>query len=218
MMQKLLIPHGFVLSQVTIHKYMKELGLRSIVRRKKPDYRKGSAHKVFPDLLNQNFYAEKPNRIWCVDFTYLYLKDGKVRYNCTIIDLYDRSVIATVNGAHITTELALRALLIAVKRHKPAEGLILHSDQGSQFTSKEFVRSCEALFIQQSMSRTGCPYDNAPIERYFNTLKHEQIYLFEYRTERELDAAVAEFAYAWYNRVRPHTFNGGLTPAAARVA
>ena len=60
----------------------------------------------------------------------------------------------------------------------------------------------------------GCPYDNAPIERYFNTLKHEQIYLFEYRTERELDAAVAEFAYAWYNRVRPHTFNGGLTPAA----
>src|SRR5690606_12752091 len=131
--------------------------------------------KVFPDLLNQNFYAEKPNRIWCVDFTYLYLKDGKVRYNCTIIDLYDRSVIATVNGAHITTELALRALLIAVKRHKPAKGLILHSDQGSQFTSKEFVRSCEALFIQQSMSRTGCPYDNAPIERYFNTLKHEQI-------------------------------------------
>jgi hypothetical protein len=126
-----------------------------------------------------------------------------VRYNCTIIDLYDRSVIATVNGAHITTELALRALLIAVKRHKPAKGLILHSDQGSQFTSKEFVRSCEALFIQQSMSRTGCPYDNAPIERYFNTLKHEQIYLFEYRTEREWDAAVAEFAYAWYNQVRP---------------
>ena len=139
-------------------------------------------------------------------------------YNCTIIDLYDRSVVATVNGAHITTELALCALLIAVKRHKPAKGLILHSDQGSQFTSKEFVRSCEALFIQQSMSRAGCPYDNAPIERYFNTLKHKLIHLFEYRTEGELDAAVAEFAYAWYNRARPHTFNGGLTPAAARVA
>jgi transposase InsO family protein len=218
MMQKLLVPHGFVLSKVTIHKYMKELGLKSIVRRKKPGYRKGLVHKVFPDLLNQKFHAERPNRIWCVDFTYLYLKGGRVRYNCTIIDLYDRSVVATVNGAHITTELALCALLIAVKRHKPAKGLILHSDQGSQFTSKEFVRSCEALFIQQSMSRTGCPYDNAPIERYFNTLKHELIHLFEYRTERELDVAVAEFAYAWYNRVRPHTFNGGLTPAAARVA
>ena len=128
MMQKLLVPHGFVLSKVTIHKYMKELGLKSIVRRKKPGYRKGLVHKVFPDLLNQKFHAERPNRIWCVDFTYLYLKGGRVRYNCTIIDLYDRSVVATVNGAHITTELALCALLIAVKRHKPAKGLILHSD------------------------------------------------------------------------------------------
>ena len=79
MMQKLLIPYGFVLSQVTIHKYMKELGLKSIVRRKKSGYRKGSAHKVFPDLLNQKFSAEGPNRIWCVDFTYLYLIGGRVR-------------------------------------------------------------------------------------------------------------------------------------------
>lgn len=218
MMQKLLIPHGFVLSQVTIHKYMKELGLKSIVRRKKPGYRKGPVHKVFPNLLNQDFRAEGLNQIWCVDFTYLYLKGRKVRYNCSIIDLYDRSIVATVNGDHITTELALRALLIAIKRYKPARGLIFHSDQGSQFTSKEFVRFCEAHYIQQSMSRAGCPYDNAPIERYFNTLKCELIYLFEYETERELDTAVAEFAYGWYNRIRPHTYNQGLTPAAARVA
>ena len=111
MMQKLLIPHGFTLSKVTTYKYMEELGLKSIVRRKKPGYRKGPAHKVFPDLLNQNFRAERPNQVWCVDFTYLYLKGGKVRYNCTIIDLYDRSVIVSVNGDHITTELAIRALL-----------------------------------------------------------------------------------------------------------
>lgn len=111
-----------------------------------------------------------------MDFTYLHLKGGKVRYNCTIIDLYDRSVVASVNGENITTELAMRALFIAIKRHKPAKVLILHSDQGSQFTSKEF--------------------DNI----------------------RELDTAVEEFAYVWYNRVRPHTFNGTLTPAAARVA
>ena len=146
-MQELLVPYGIVLSQVTIHKYMKELGLKSIVRRKKPGYRKGFAHKVFPDLLNQKFFAERPDRIWCIDFTYLYLKGGKVRYNCTVIDLYDRSVVATVNGAHITTELALSALLVAFKRHKPAKGLILHSDQGSQFTSKEFVRFCETHLL-----------------------------------------------------------------------
>lgn len=212
------MPHGFILSQTTVHKYMKELGLKSIVRRKKPGYRKGPAHKVFPDLLNQNFCAGGPNRVWCVDFTYLYLKGGDVRYNCTIIDLYDRSVIVTVNGDHITTELAVRALSIAIKRYKPARGLIFHSDQGSQFTSKEFVGFCETHFIQQSMSRAGCPYDNAPMERYFNTLKCELIYLFEYETKQKLDTAVAEFAYGWYNRIRPHTYNGGLTPAAARVA
>jgi transposase InsO family protein len=218
MMQKLLIPHGFTLSKVTTYKYMEELGLKSIVRRKKPGYRKGPAHKVFPDLLNQNFRAERPNQVWCVDFTYLYLKGGKIRYNCTIIDLYDRSVIVSVNGDHITTELAIRALFIAIKRHKPARGLIFHSDQGSQFTSKEFVSFCEAHFIQQSMSRAGCPYDNAPMERYFNTLKCELIYLFQFEKANELDTAVAEFAYGWYNRIRPHTYNGGLTPAAARVA
>jgi len=218
MMQKLLIPYGFTLSKVTTYKYMDELGLKSIVRRKKPSYRKGPAHKVFPDLINQNFSADGPNQIWCVDFTYLYLKDGKVRYNCTIIDLYDRSVIVTVNGNNITTELVMRALLIAMKRHKPARGLIFHSDQGSQFTSKEFVRFCETYYIQQSMCRAGCPYDNAPMERYFNTLKCELIYLFEFETVSELDTAVTDFAYGWYNRIRPHTYNEGLTPAAARVA
>ena len=218
MMKKLLEPYGFILSKVTIYKYMKELGLKSIVRRKKPDYRKGPVHKVFPDLLNQKFNAKRPNEIWCIDFTYLYLKGGNVRYNCTIIDLYDRSIISTVNGDHITTELALQALFIAIKRHKPAKGIILHSDQGSQFTSKEFVRFCQLHFIQQSMSRAGCPYDNAPIERYFNTLKHELIYLFDFKTKFELDTAVTDFAYGWYNRIRPHTYNEGLTPAAARVA
>lgn len=217
MMQRLLMAHGFKLSPGTVHKYMKELGLKSVVRRKKPDYRKGTVHKVFPDLINQNFYAERPNQIWCIDFTYLYLKGGKVRYNCTIIDLYDRSVVVTVNGEHITAELAMRALLIAIKRHRPAKGLILHSDQGSQFTSKEFVRFCTAALIQQSMSRVGCPYDNAPIERYFNTLKHELMYIFEFTDALEMDRAVVEFAYGWYNRIRPHSFNGGLTPAAARA-
>lgn len=126
MMQKLLIPHGFVLSKVTVHKYMKELGLKSIVRRKKPGYRKGPVHKVFPDLFNQDFRGQRPNQIWCADFTYLYLKGGKVRYNCTIIDLYDRSVVVTVNGAHITAELTMQALFIAIKRHKRSRGLIFH--------------------------------------------------------------------------------------------
>ena len=218
MMQKLLIPYGHVYCNATIHKYMKELGIRSIVRRKKPGFRKGTLHTVFPNLLNQNFNVDEPNRIWCTDFTYLYLKGGKVRYNCTIIDLYDRSVVATLNSDQITSELAKKTMKLAIERHKPGKGLLIHSDQGSQFTSKDFNQFCETHFIQQSMSRTGCPFDNAPMERYFNTLKNECTNLFVFKTESEIDTAIADFAYGWYNRVRPHTYNRGLPPIVARVA
>lgn len=217
-MRDLLEQRKYKYSAPTVYKYMKELGLRSITRRRKPDYKKGKANKVFPNLLNQNFKADGKNKVWCTDFTYLYLDNGTVRYNCTIIDLFDRSVIASLNGDHITTELAIETVKIAINRHKPKKGLILHSDQGSQFTSKEFNEFCEQSKIQQSMSRAGCPYDNAPMERYYNTLKSERIYHFSYKTKKELDVAVEDFAYIWYNHVRPHSFNNGKTPAQARAA
>jgi len=218
MMRDLLVPYGFVYCNATIYKYMMELGLRSIVRRKKPKYQKGKANNIFPNLLNQVFNVEKPNLVWCTDFTYLFLSDGSTRYNCTIIDLSDRSVVASLNGKHITTQLAIETLKIAIDRHKPGKGIILHSDQGSQFTSKEFNDFCEKSFVQQSMSRAGCPYDNAPMERYYNTLKNEFTNLFSFKTAEEMDSAISDFAYGWYNHVRPHTYNGGLTPYAARTA
>lgn len=80
---------------------------------------------------------------------------------------------------------------------------ILHSDQGSQYTSKEFTEFCQEVGITQSMSKAGCPYDNAPMERYYNTLKNEFINLHYYHNDDELNQAVSEFAYIWYNHVRP---------------
>jgi len=97
------------------------------------------------------------------------------------------------------------------------QNLILHSDQGSQFTSAEFVQHCRKLGISQSMSRAGCPNDNAPMERYYNTLKTELIYQYRFETAAELDYAVSEFAYDWYNQVRPHMYNGYLTPFEKRA-
>ena len=98
---------GIKLSKTTIHKYMnKELHLHCIRRRKRPGYKKGHAHKIFPNLLRQNFEIDKPNKVWCTDFTYLYLTNGNVRYNCTIIDLYDRSVVLSANDRFITSDLA----------------------------------------------------------------------------------------------------------------
>lgn len=141
-----------------------------------------------------------------------------MRYNCTIIDLYDRSAVATLNGNHITAELAIKTLTIALKRYKPSKGIILHSDQGSQFTPKEFNDFCKKNYVQQSMSGAGCPYDNAPVERFYNTLKNEFFNLYSFRSSDELDQGIYEFIYVKYNHIRPHSYNGGRTPYATRCA
>ena len=173
-----------------------------------------SIDKIFSNIVNQNFTVNTPNKIWCIDFTYLPQKNGTMRYNCTIIDLFDRYAVATCDGNHLTTELAVETLASAIKRHKPPKNLVLHSDQGSQFTSKKFNDFCIINRIQQGMSRVGCPYDNAPMERFYNTLKNEYINLFSFPSAHEQDQGIYDFVYAKYNHVRPHSYIGGLTPFA----
>lgn len=206
------------LSALTVHKYMnKELKLYSIIRRKKPNYEKGNSHKVFENLINQDFSTDKINQKWCTDFTYLFLTDGSKRYNCSILDLYDRSIIASITDKNITSDLAVRTVKKALaSQSKINNKLILHSDQGSQYTSKEFIEFCKSTDITQSMSKAGYPYDNAVMERYYNTLKNECINLHYYHTDEELNASIEEFAYVWYNHVRPHTYNDYKTPFEAR--
>ena len=133
-MQVYLRRKGTYISCATVHKYMKKMQLFSVSRRKKPGYVHGAAHKVYDNRLKQNFHAKKRNRKWCTDFTYLTLADGRKRYNCTIIDLYDRSVIASITDRKIT------------------------SDLGSQYTSREFTEFCIEKGITQSMSKAG--YEN----------------------------------------------------------
>lgn len=217
-MRIFLLRKGISLSKATVHRYMnKDLRLLSICRRKRPGYKKGQSHKVFPNLLNQKFEVAAKNKVWCTDFTYLFISNGTMRFNCTIIDLYDRSVVASETGKWITSELAIKTLqkALAAQRTPPRE-LILHSDQGSQFTSLNFVLYCQEHGIQQSMSRAGCPYDNAPMERYYNSLKAELIDRFTFNTDEELNYAVSEYAYLWYNQIRPHSYNNYMTPLEAR--
>ena len=184
------------LSPLTVHKYMNtELQLRSVVRRKKPGCRHYPANKIFPDLLRRNFTAERKNTKWATDFTYLYLSDGSLHYNCSIIDLYDRSVVFSLTDSKMTASLAIRTLKDALRRQpKKISGLILHSDQGAQFTSREFTSFCNSVGVIQSMSRAACPYDNSPMERFFNTLKTELIYLYDFHSKEQLYKAIYEFA------------------------
>lgn len=204
--------HGYSYFLSTIRKYMKELNISLIIRRKKQPFKTGKQHKVFPNLIQQNFHVTKPNRLWCVDFTYLYLRNGTPRYNCTIIDVYDRRVVASQNSTSINSRLAINTLHKALLRYYPDKGLILHSDQGSQFTSKLFSDFCKQRFIQESMSCAGCPYDNAVMERYFNTLKHECTNHNSFTTKERMDSIMNDFEQKWYNSKRTHTYNNGLSP------
>ena len=202
-----------VYSITTIRNYMRELGLKSIVRRPKYHYLQGKKHRVFSDLIQRNFIVDGSNKIWVVDFTYLYLKDGTKRYNCTIMDLHRRRVVATLNSHKINAKLAINCLKIALKRFNPPKGVILHSDQGVQFTSRAFVNFCSQNHVQQSMSRAGCPGDNAIMERFFNTFKVEFLNLYEFSTIEQLDKMTYHFILIKYNNQRPHSYNDGIPTA-----
>lgn len=213
----LLRRYGIYLSKTTVHKYMnKVLNLTAIIMRKKTKctnlYKK---HKIFDNLINQNFNVNKKNKIWCTDFTYLRRPNGKFIYNCSIIDLFDRPVVASVNSKYLNTDLAINTLSKGLEQEKYPKDLILHSDQGVQFTSMEFVRYCKENGIRQSMSKGGCPYDNAPMERFYNTFKNCFYNRFIFDSTEVLDEMMKKYIN-WYNYVRPHSYNNYLTPMEVR--
>lgn len=130
-----------------------------------------------------------------------------MRCNCSILDLHDRSIVASITDKQITSDLAVSTLKKAIKLQQTIkENLILHSDQESQYTSKEFTEFCKEAGIIQSMSRAGCSCDNVPMERYYNTLKNELTNLHHYHNDDELNEAVSEFASIWYNYVRQYFY------------
>ncbi len=209
--------YGYIVSNTTMHKYMnKELHLYAVIMHSKPGYKTGKKHKIFDNLLNQNFTVDGKNKVWCTDFTYMRQPNGKFRYNCSIIDLYDRSAVASVNSNYINTELAIDTLKKALEQeHYPQ--VILHSDQGVQFTSWEFVNFCKDNNVTQSMSKAGCPYDNAPMERFYNTFKSNFYNVTSFSSIEMMDELTIKYIN-WYNYVRPHSYNNYLTPMEARYS
>ena len=119
--------------------------------KRKPEFEHNVAHKAYKNKLNHNFYADEINQKWCTDFTSLFLTDGNKHYNCTIIYLYDQSVIANITDKNITSDLAKRTLKESIHSQPRIDlsELLMHSEQRSQYTSKEFTEFCEKLNINQ---------------------------------------------------------------------
>ncbi len=198
MIKLLLEKEKINLSLLTVHKYMKELNLKSVAFRKKPSYVNGKPHKVFENLINRDFTAIKKNQKWCTDFTYIRSSSGKILYNCCILDLHDRSIMASKISTNITADLAIETLLEAITTQKPSAGLILHSDQGSQYTSKAFTDFCCSNKIKQSMSKAGCPYDNDPMELFYGKLKIEHLNHYNVKSISHITEFINDYVFRYY--------------------
>lgn len=164
-----------------------------------------------PNLLQQQFSSVAPDRKWVSDITCIDTAEGWL-YLAAVMDLFSRRVVGWAMADHMQASLAKEALEMAMHRREPAEGLLHHSDQGSQYTSEVYQQVLRACQCDVSMSRVGNCYDNAPIESFFGTLKAECART-RFASRAQARTAIFEYIEAWYNRCRLHSGLGYRSPA-----
>lgn len=190
----------------TVAQAMRKLGLKSRLRRRftptttRVDPTKAPA----PNTLNQNFTADAPNRKWVTDITYLATSSGWV-YLAVVLDLFSRKVVGWALGPTLETELVSTALRRAIETRRPdGSQLLHHSDRGCQYTSAAYQQTLNTLGIECSMSRTGCCYDNAVMERFFWSLKHEWTNHDQFENREDARLSVFRYIETFYNSQRRH--------------
>lgn len=209
--------HDIGASHTTVAKYMHQMGLRSEYYRPKFRVTTDSSHNnnVAENLLDRNFTAAEPNKVWVSDITYVSVIGGFI-YLTTIIDLYDRKVV----GYHIShtmraKDTVITALKMACKRRLKggsAEGIMIHSDRGVQYTCGEFVKLLATLKMVRSNSRKGNCWDNAVAESFFKTLKCELVYQYKKLLSKEMmETKIFEYIECWYNSRRRHSALGNMS-------
>ena len=204
--------NGIYRNPKTVLRVMQKYGLLSVIRRKK--YRNyGDYLHRYPNLLNRDFSAEKPNQKWVTDISYIHTKQG-VLYLSIIRDLYDNSIVAYKTGTEQNVNLVLGTIREAKKKEKVTAELQLHSDQGFQYTSQAYYRLTQSYGITPSMSRRGNPYDNALAENFFSILKTECIYRTKLQTYEEASLLIGEYIH-FYNHQRSQ-LKTKLTPLEKR--
>ena len=191
--------NGIYHNPKTILRVMQKYGLLSVIRRKKYRNYGDYLHK-YPNLLNRNFSAERPNQKWVTDISYIHTKQG-VLYLSVIRDLFDNSIVAYKTGTEQNINLVLSTIKEAKKKEKVTAELQLHSDQGFQYTSSAYFKLTQSYGITPSMSRRGNPYDNALAENFFSILKTECIYRVKLQTYEEARLLIGEYIH-FYNHQR----------------
>lgn len=196
----------------TVLRVMQKYNLLSEVRRKKYHNYTNGLYK-YPNLLAQDFHAERPNQKWVTDISYIKTGQG-VLYLSVIRDLYDNSIVAYKTGTEQNVNLVLSTIRAAKRKEKVTAELQLHSDQGFQYTSQAYFKLTQSYGITPSMSRRGNPYDNAMAENFFSILKTECIYRHKPRTLSEAQRMIDDYIY-FYNHERIQT-KTGVAPLTLR--
>lgn len=196
---------GVLCSQNRVARIMKQEGIRAIVPRK---YKATTDSKhnlpVAPNLLKQEFDVKEPHKVWLADITYIATVEGWL-YLASIMDLGSCRIKGWSMNNRITKELTLDALKMAICNYPETEGIMHHSDRGSQYASHEYQKLLKDNGLICSMSRKGNCWDNAPIESFFHTLKTEWVYRFQYRTRQEAKISLFDYIEIFYNRQRRHS-------------
>ena len=193
------------ISRNRIQRLMRLMGLEGEYQKKKTTI-SNKSHKKYPYLL-KNLSIERPNQVWCTDITYIPMRHGYM-YMVAIMDWYSRYIISWDLSNTLETNFCIDTLKYSLRKCKPE---IFNSDQGSQFTSKEFVSILESNNISISMDGKGRSLDNIMIERFWRSLKYENIYRRSYESVRELQEGIKDYIH-FYNNVRIHQTLDYKTP------
>jgi len=209
-----LTARGLPCSVNTVAKIMKELGIQAISHRKFRVCTTDSNHDfpIAANVVDRDFTASKPNEVWLTDMTYIPTGEGWL-YLAAVEDMYSRRVVGWSMDVTMESRLVVDALAMAVQQRFPGEGLLIHSDRGSQYASEHYQRMLAKQGITCSMSRKGNCYDNAPMESFFATLKKELVHHETYATVAEAKASLFEYIEVFYNRIRRHSSLGYVAPA-----
>ena len=199
----------------TVLRIMKKYDLLSEIRRRRKWQQMGQQVHKYANLLNREFHADRPNKKWVTDISYIHTREG-VLYLSMIRDLYDNSIVAYKTSSRQTVNLVLDTIRLAIRKEKKkvAAELQLHSDQGFQYTSQAYFNLTQEYGITPSMSRKGNPYDNAMAENFFSILKTECIYRHKPSTFSETNEMIDRYIH-FYNHERIQ-LKTGVAPLTLR--
>jgi transposase InsO family protein len=202
-----------------IERLMREMGLSARQGRRRMPRTTDSRHDlpIAPNLLARNFAAERPDQVWLADISDIPTGEGWL-YLAAIKDMATRQIVGWSMADHLKADLCIDALVMALQRCQPGQGLIHHSDRGAQYASAPYRAVLQRHGIIQSMSRRGDCLDNAPMESFFASLKKEHVHQSSsFQTHEEAKAAVFDYIEVFYNRQRLHSRIGYRTPVQART-